>query len=251
MAVTRIIEFPAHKITCADCRLAAVCVPAHLSPEHVYSVEQFVRHAAPLRRGQTLFRTGERMRAVYSVRAGSVRSYYLTEDGREKVIAFHLPGEVLGFDGFETRKYRCTAEALETSAICELPVNELQALADRIPDLNHQLYRLMGAEIGRDQKTLLLLTDKNALERLAGFLLDLGERFASHGLSGQEFHLSMSRQNIANYLGLTIETVSRSFTQLQRKGLIAVRRRHIRIRDRERLGTLARACSAAPSTVAS
>lgn len=248
-----IIRFPTGRVVCSDCRLAALCVPGHLPPEHVKAVERLVRHAAPLRRGECVFRSGERVRAVYAVLSGSVRSYRLGEDGGEKVIGFRLAGEVLGFDGVGTGKHRSTAEAIEVTAVCELPINELQALADRVPELNHHLYYLMSEEIGREQETLMLLSDRTAAERLAGFLLDLGKRFAACGRQADEFQLSMSRQHIANYLGLTVETVSRSFSQLQKAGLIAVRRRHVCIGDRARLKafenerTLASSSAASPS----
>ncbi len=246
-----VLRFPTGRVVCGDCRLAPVCVPDHLAPEHFKAVEQLVRHAAPLRRGECVFRSGERVRAVYAVLSGSVRTFRLGEDGGEKVIGFRLPGEVIGFDGLGTGRHRSSAEAIEATAVCELPIDELQALADRVPELNHHLYHLMSEEIGREQETLMLLSDRTATERLAGFLFDLGKRFAACGLQADEFQLSMSRQHIADYLGLTVETVSRSFSQLQKAGLIAVQRRHVRIRDRDRLKAFENERTLASSSAAS
>ena len=217
MPAKKVISFPAIKAACEHCRLSQLCLPAGLDTIDMKTLEQLVRRPGPFRRGDTLFRANDRMHAVYAVRAGSFRTYYLAEDGREKVLGFYLPGELLGFDGFSDGRHRCTADALETASVCELPTEQLQELADRLPSLNHQLYRLMSQEIGRDQEMLLLLSDKNAQERLATFLLNLAERLGSRGLSVGEFNLSMSRQNIANYLGLTLETISRTFSQLDRK----------------------------------
>lgn len=216
-----------------------LCLPAGLEASDLKTLEQLVRRNGPLRRGDSLFRANQRMHAIYAVRAGSFRTYYLAEDGREKVLGFYLPGELLGFDGFSNGRHRCTADALETASVCELPIEQLQELADRLPSLNHQLYRLMSQEIGRDQEMLLLLSDKNAQERLATFLLNLAQRLGSRGLSVGEFNLSMSRQNIANYLGLTLETISRTFSQFQQQRLLTVERRHIRIVDRKKLLTVA------------
>jgi CRP/FNR family transcriptional regulator, anaerobic regulatory protein len=239
MAPRQIIDFVAIRSACENCRLAALCLPAGLEIGELKRLEQLVRRPHPLRRGETLFRASERMHAVYAVRAGSFRTYYLAEDGREKVLGFHLPGELLGFDGLGSGRHRCTADALETASVCELPVEQLQELADRLPSLNHQLYRLMSQEIAHDQEIMLLLSDKNAQERLATFLLNLAQRFAERGFSAGEFHLSMSRQNIANYLGLTLETVSRTFSHFQKDGLLSVERRHVRLLDKQGLAAVA------------
>jgi CRP/FNR family transcriptional regulator len=234
-----IVDFQALKAACAACRLGTLCLPSGLLPEDLQTLEQLVRHSNPLRRGQGLFRANDRARAIYAVRSGSFRTYHLAEDGREKVLGFHLPGEVLGFDGLGSGKHSCTADALETASVCELPIKQLQALADRLPSLNHQLFRLMSAEITQDQETLLLLSDKSAHERLAAFVLDLAKRFNRQGLSSGEFYLSMSRQDIASYLGLTLETVSRTFSHLRSEGLISIERRHLRIHDKDRLAAVA------------
>ena len=239
MPAKKVISFPAIKAACEHCRLSQLCLPAGLDTIDMKTLEQLVRRPGPFRRGDTLFRANDRMHAVYAVRAGSFRTYYLAEDGREKVLGFYLPGELLGFDGFSNGRHRCTADALETASACELPTEQLQELADRLPSLNHQLYRLMSQEIGRDQELLLLLSDKNAQERLATFLLNLAERLGSRGLSVGEFNLSMSRQNIANYLGLTLETISRTFSQFQKQRLLRVERRHIRILDLQGLTAIA------------
>jgi CRP/FNR family transcriptional regulator len=239
MPAKKIISFPAIKAACEHCRLSMLCLPAGLEAADLKTLEQLVRRNGPLRRGDSLFRANDRMHAIYAVRAGSFRTYYLAEDGREKVLGFYLPGELLGFDGFSNGRHRCTADALETASVCELPVEQLQELADRLPSLNHQLYRLMSQEISRDQELLLLLSDKNARERLATFLLNLAQRLGNRGLSVGEFNLSMSRQNIANYLGLTLETISRTFSQFQKQRLLIVERRHIRILDTKGLMTVA------------
>jgi CRP/FNR family transcriptional regulator len=250
VSLRQIIDFVAIKAACENCRLVELCLPAGLETGDLKRLEQLVRRPHPLRRGETLFRASDRMRAVYAVRAGSFRTYYLAENGREKVLGFHLPGELLGFDGLGSGRHRCTADALETASVCELPVEQLQELADRVPSLNHQLYRLMSQEIAEDQEMLLLLSDKDAQERLATFLLNLAQRFAERGFSAGEFHLSMSRQNIANYLGLTLETVSRTFSHFQKEGLLSVERRHVRLLDKQGLAAMAGPGSALSSSTA-
>ncbi|MFQ5546322.1 MAG: helix-turn-helix domain-containing protein, partial [Acidiferrobacterales bacterium] len=148
----------------------------------------------------------------------------------------------LGLAGLGHGEYRATASALETASVCTIPFDGLQNLADHLPSLNHQLHKIMSQRISRDQETLLLLGDKSAHERLATFLLNISSRFAERGFSPSEFNLSMSRQDIANYLGLTLETISRTFSQFQKEGVLDVDRRLIRIVDRAHLSKASGAC---------
>ncbi|MFQ5993770.1 MAG: fumarate/nitrate reduction transcriptional regulator Fnr [Acidiferrobacterales bacterium] len=245
----KIIDFPAIQVACQNCRLSSLCLPAGLDGADVDKLDTLIRRASPLRRGDYLFRTGDTMKALYALRSGTMKSFTISPDGQEKVFGFHLPGELLGFDGIGTGQHQCTASALDTSSICQLPVDRLQNLAEHLPSLSWQLQRLMGQEIVREHEMLLLLSQMNAQERLAAFLLNLSERFGQRGLSNHEFYLGMARQDIANYLGLTLETVSRTFSQFQHDGLIAVERRHIQILDRGGLAALAGACCSPSSRV--
>lgn len=247
MPAKEVVDFPAIKAACRRCALQQLCLPQGLDEPDVKRLEGLVERRSSLQRGEHLFREGDRFRSLFAVRSGSFKTYCLGDDGSEKILGFHLPGELLGLAGLGDERHRATASALETASVCELPFGRLQELVDELPSLNHQLHRIMSRRIARDQEILLLLGDKSAQERLAMFLLNLTQRFGQRGLSTREFHLSMTRQDIANYLGLTLETVSRTFTQFQKDGLLDVDRRLIRIRDETRF-TAAAGAFAGPSS---
>lgn len=235
MQKTKLIDFPAIKTACSKCSLQQLCLPQGLNSADMERLERLVKRPRPLHRGEYLYCQGDRLKSLYAVRSGSFKSYCLGEDGSEKILGFHLPGDLLGLAGLGNGEHHSTASALDTASVCAVPFDRLQELADHLPSLNHQLHKIMGQRIGRDQEALMLLGDKSAQERLATFLLNISSRFAERGFSAREFNLSMSRQDIANYLGLTLETVSRTFSQLQKDGVLEVDRRLIRIVDRGRL----------------
>jgi CRP/FNR family transcriptional regulator len=209
-----------------------------LCPEDVERLEDIVRHTRPLHRGDLLFRSGDRFRSLYVVKTGSLKSFAPSPEGGEQVLGFHLPGEVIGLDAIDRRTHVCYAKVLETSSICEVPFQRLAQLTAIIPSLQHQMYRLLSKEIGHDTD-MLLLGKKSAEERLAAFLLDMSKRLQRRGLSPTDFHLSMSRHEIGNYLGLAVETVSRIFTRFQDDRLLGVERKHIELFDLDALETLA------------
>ncbi len=243
MPVKKVIDFSTVKVACRQCSVQQLCLPQGLDAADIERLDGLVRRPSPLRRGEYLFRQGDRFRSLYAIRSGSFKTHHLGEDGSERVLGFHLPGELLGLAGLGSGRYRASASALDTAAVCALPFDRLQALAEDLPSLNRQLYRILSRRISGDQEALLLLGDKSAQERLATFLLNLSQRFEQRGLSAREFNLSMSRQDIANYLGLTLETISRTFTRLQGDGLLSVKRRHIRIHDTDRLRSLVGMCA--------
>ena len=173
-----------------------------LDPIDVDRLDEIVKRNRPLHRGDYLFREGDKFQCLYIVKTGSVKTYAPSEDGGEQVLGFHLPGELIGLDAIEKSRHHCSARVLETSAVCEVPFHQLEDLSTTIPSLQHQMYRLLSREISQDENMLTLLGKKNAEERLAAFLLSLSERFKRRGFSPSDFHLSMSRHEIGNYLGL-------------------------------------------------
>ena len=231
MVQQKVISFETIRVACKGCTLATLCLPMGLEPEDVERLDDIVKRSRPLHRGDYLFRSGEGFRSLYVVKTGSVKTYAPSEEGGEQVLGFHLPGEIIGLDAIDTEVHACSARVLETSAICELPFARLEELSVAIPSLQHQLYRLLSKEIGHDTELLLLLGKKSAEERLAAFLLNLSRRLHRRGLSATDFHLSMSRHEIGNYLGLAVETVSRLFTRFQEEGLLKVDRKHVQLLD--------------------
>ena len=173
---------------------------------------------------------GHHSHALYAVRSGALKSYCITEDGDEQVLGFILPGELTGMDGLSGGSYASASVALETSCVCELPFDKLNSLCSQLPGMHEQIMRIVGKEITADQQMLMLLGKCNAEERLASFILSLSSRYKKRGLSPNEFYLPMSRQDIGNYLGLAIETVSRLFARLQDEGILAVDRKLVTIR---------------------
>jgi len=227
------------KIACQNCSLASLCLPLGMNPADVEKLEAIVKRTRPLRRGDHLFETDAPFRSLFAVKTGSIKTYALGADGSEQVLGFHLPGELIGLDAIQSEQHRCSARVLETSTVCELPFHRLEELASHIPSLQHQLFRLLSKEISQDSDMAALLGRSTAEERLASFLLSLSERYHRRGFSAKEFILSMSRQEIGSYLGLALETVSRLFTRFQDDGILQVDRKHIAIKDMERLKALA------------
>lgn len=223
---------------CADCQLQDLCLPIGLSREEIDKLDQIVSRRSPLGRSTVLFKQGARFKSLVAVRSGSIKSF-TTEDGIEQIIAFHLPGEILGLDAIGEGRHQSTAVALETASVCELPFDRLHVLAQEVKGLQHQLLRIMSRNLGTEDQFKRLVAHHGADERLAGFLLNLASRYALRGYSNSELNLSMTRSDIANYLGLAVETVSRTFTHFQQDGLIAIHGRTIKILRRDALEMVA------------
>ncbi len=238
MTESKVISFEALRVACKNCSLATLCLPMGLTTDDVERLDDIVKRARPLHRGDHVFRNGERFHSLYVVKTGSVKTYAPSTEGGEHVLGFHLPGELIGLDAIEKEVHVCSATVLETSAICEVPFSRLVALSGRIPSLQHHIYRLLSKEIGHDTEMLLLLGKKSAEERLAAFLLSMSKRLHKRGLSPTDFYLSMSRHEIGNYLGLAVETVSRLFTRFQDEGLLKVDRKHVELLDLEAMEAL-------------
>jgi CRP/FNR family transcriptional regulator len=247
---TNVISFPASAVSCANCRWSKFCVARNLDAAGKAEVSKHVICSGPIRRGEHLFRQGDALQAFHVVRAGSVKSYLDSEDGCEQAIGFHYPGDMLGFDALAEGRYSTSAVALETTAYCSIPYDRVLTLANALPALWQEVMRAAAGQVMEAQNHALLLGQKSAPARLANFLLYLSNRFAARGLSRTEFNLSMSRQEIANYLAVAVETISRLFTELQRQGMIEVDRRFVRILSTDGLkelayeGQLLGACSA-------
>ncbi len=234
-----IVNLSRVSMNCPDCRLKDLCVTRGLPAHEVEELYALVHHGRPLPRGQYLFRQGDRLNSVYLVKTGSVKSYLTAADGTEQVVGFYLAGDLLGLDAVEQTMHGCSAVTLEHTSLCELPFPRMEQLCSRYPQLLHEVLSKLGAELMRDHHLRLLVSQRGAEERLAIFLVDLGARLGARGFSSSDLHLSMSRYDIANYLGVAAETVSRTFTRFEQKALLSVERRHVRIRDAARLQALA------------
>ncbi len=218
-----------HQAHCKDCSLATLCLPLSLDMQDLDALDNIVKRSRPLKKGEFLFRQGDTFASVYAVRSGSLKTFSVTDCGEEQITGFHLPSEFVGLSGMDTELYPVSAIALETTSICEIPFDRLDELSASLPQLRRQLMRIMSREIRDDQQMMMLLSKKTADERIATFLVNLSARFRARGYSPQQFRLAMSRNEIGNYLGLAVETVSRVFTRFQQSGLLAAEGKEINL----------------------
>lgn len=218
---------------CSTCNLRELCLPCcGLTRSEMDVADRLVFNRSRVRRGEILYCSGDRFTSLYAVRNGFFKSTAVLENGRDQVTGFAITGEVLGLDGIAPERHTCNTIALEDSDVCAIPFARLQQLAQEIPSLQRQFHKMMSREIVREHGVMLLLGSMNAEERLAMFLLNLSQRFAARGYSPSEFNLRMTREEIGSYLGLKLETVSRTFSKFQEEGIIRVQRKFIRILDR-------------------
>ena len=207
--MTKVINFKSIKMSCTQCSLSQLCLPRGLTLEEIDSLTAIVKRERPVDKGEPLYELGQPFKSLYAIRTGSVKVFLPTNDGDEQIVGFHMPGEILGFDGMGHDLHACSAVALESSSICELPYSHLHDLSHKLPSLSDHLMTLMSNEIADEHAMMLMLAKKSAEARMATFLTSLSARFNKRGFSAHQFHLTMSRNDIANYLGLAVETVSR------------------------------------------
>lgn len=232
------VRQPSH-VACRDCSLSSLCLPLALSSKEVDQLDIIIKRGRPLKKGEHLFMEGDPFTSIFAVRSGALKTYTVTNEGEEQITGFYLPSEILGLSGLDTDAYPVSAQAMETTMICEIPFEQLEDLADQHPLLRRHFMRLMSKRIREDQQMMLLLSKKNADERIATFLINLASRFRRRGFSSHSFRLSMSRNEMGSYLGLAVETVSRVFTRFQKSGLISAVGKEVEIRDPAQLSTLA------------
>jgi len=225
------------QVACSQCSLGEICLPKNLSDEDRRRFEQIVHRSRPIHAGQHIFRSGDDFTAVASVRTGCFKSYAIDQDGQEQVLGFHLPGEIIGLDAIHEGHHQANVIALDTSAVCSLPFNSMTGMARNMPDLQLELFSVMSQRIAELET---FSGDLSADERIALFLKSLSKRFSRRGYSEREFILSMSRRDIASYLRLATETVSRVLARFQQRGLIEVDRKLVKIIDMDALEAMTR-----------
>lgn len=233
------------KVSCSNCSLRELCLPVGLNRDEMAQLDAVIRQSRRLKRGEYLFHSGEGFRSLYAVRTGFFKTCVSSQDGREQVTGFHMSGELMGLDGISASQHGCDAIALEDSEVCELPFNRMETLGRDIPSLQHHFFRLMSREIVRDQSVMLLLGNMKAEERLAAFLLNLSQRLSARGFAAFDFILRMSREEIGSFLGLKLETVSRTLSKFQQQGWLKVDHKHIQVLQPEELKALVAGCAQA------
>lgn len=221
---------------CSTCAFSQACLSEGMDKSRLRDLHMLVEHVGPLHAGEHIFREGDTFEAIAAVRAGTVKTYVIDRDGREHVLGFHLPGEVIGLDAIDGDSYPCNAVALDTVMLCRFSFPKISLLATQLPGLQRHLFRLLSRDIGR---AALLAGDWSADQRMAAFLIGLSRRLASRGFSPNRFQLTMARTDIANYLRLAPETVSRVLRRFQQDGWLQVDRRELELVERAQLEELA------------
>lgn len=234
-ADTQKLRLEPFKVACSSCNLRELCLPVGLNRENLDRLDDLVATRRQVARGDTLFRAGDEFQSLYAVRTGFFKTCVSSEDGRDQVTGFQMAGELLGLDGISTDNHTCDAVALEDSQVCVIPYDQLEGLSREFSELQHQFHKIMSREIVRDHGVMLLLGSMRAEERLAAFLLNLTQRLQARGFSASALILRMTREEIGSYLGLKLETVSRTFSKFQDEGILEVKQRQIRILDQDKL----------------
>lgn len=223
------------KVACSNCNLRELCLPLGLNAQEIDKLETVISTRKRIKRGSALFSAGEKFTSLYAVRSGFFKTRITTADGRDQVTGFQMTGEIIGLDGIVSDRHSCDAIALEDAEVCVMPFDQVEELSREFTTLQHHIHKIMSREIVRDHSVMLLLGSMRAEERLAAFLLNLVQRLHARGFSQSELVLRMTREEIGSYLGMKLETVSRTFSKFVEEGIIEVKQRYVHIKNTEAL----------------
>jgi CRP/FNR family transcriptional regulator len=221
------LDVPALKASCAACSMHMLCLPMGLDDAEIIRLDEVIGKRRRLVRDERLYQMGEPFRNLYAIRFGHFKTYQVNAAGDQQITGFQMAGELLGMDAISGDRHHCDAVALEDSEVCEIPFGGLEDLFGHVPTLLRHFHRIMSLEITREQNVMLLLGNMQAEQRFAVFLTNLSARYAARGYSASSFQLRMSREDIGNYLGLTIESISRLLSRFKKQGLIQVDKREM------------------------
>lgn len=233
------ITISAIKASCGACSMHQLCLPMGLDDADINRLDQVIGRRRRLARDERLYAMGEPFRNLYAVRYGHFKTYQVNAAGEQQITGFQMAGELLGMDAISGDRHHCDAVALEDSEVCEIPFAGLEGLFGEVPTLLRHFHRIMSQEITREQNVMLLLGNMRAEQRFAVFLVNLSARYAARGYSSTSFALRMSREDIGNYLGLTIESVSRLLSRFKKHGWIEVDKREVRLLEAVKLKAIA------------
>lgn len=229
----------AFNVNCNNCGLQKICFPTGLTRNEVDRLDTIVERKLPLKKNQHLFESGDPFSSLYAIRAGVIKLYSFTDTGEEIIHGFYLPGDVLGIDALATKTHQMNAIALDTTSICNLPYQELTNLSSEIPFLNQQVLTVMSKEVNDGRMHSELLIKRNADQRVAQFVWNMAERFRNRGYSTSEFRLSILHRDVAIYLGLTPETVSRILARFNTEEIVTWKKKEVMIHDAQTLMQIA------------
>ena len=223
------------KVACSSCNLRELCMPVGLEISDMKKLDEVVATRKQVKQGQLLFGNGDPFTSLYAIRTGFFKTCVSNEDGREQVTGFQMAGEIIGLDGIVTDHHSCNAVALEDAEVCIMPFANVEELSREFPVLQRHVHKIMSREIVRENGMMMMLGNMRAEERLAAFLLNLVQRLHARGFSQSEMILRMTREEIGSYLGLKLETISRTFSKLSEDGIIEVKQRYVKILALEEL----------------
>ncbi len=217
------------KVACSNCNLRELCMPVGFNQDDMNKLDEVVATRRRVKQGSLLFSNGDPFSSLYAIRTGFFKTSVSAEDGREQVTGFQMAGEIIGLDGIVSEHHSCNAVALEDSDVCVMPFAKVEDLSREFPVLQRHVHKIMSREIVRENSVMMLLGNMRAEERLAAFLLNLVQRLHARGFSQSELVLRMTREEIGSYLGMKLETVSRTFSKFSEEGIIEVKQRYVRI----------------------
>ena len=238
------------QIKCVSCALNKLCLPMGLDETETGLLDRIISRRRRVDRDENLFRMEDPFKNLYAVRFGHFKTFRINPSGGQQVVGFQMAGDLMGLDAIGAQRHQSAAVALEDSEVCEIPFARLEELSAEVPHLQRHFNRIMSHEITREQSVMLFLGGMRAEQRFAVFLMNLSVRYAARGYSPARFQLRMSREEIGNYLGLTIESVSRLLLKFKQKGWLQVDKRAIEITDRSCIEALASGLAAAEPIVA-
>ncbi len=222
--------------SCDKCPYSEICLPGrNASPSDLSALSNIIDKRRGLNKGDILYKAGDPLLRLYAIKSGSLKIYSLSQAGDEQITGFSVSGEIVGFDAIYERKHKSFAQALESTAICEIDFAQLSRALYRHPEMNLRFMRLMSHEISVKKELMMMISRENAPQRLASFLLHLSQAQARRNLAPNVIKLTMTRYEIGNCISLSVETISRLFSRLAEAGVITVKGRYITILDQELL----------------
>lgn len=228
------LDLVALKEHCAGCNIRQMCLPISLEPPDQKKLCSLVS-CKSVPKGEFVYLDDAPFRYLYLVRKGAVKTWCSNSGGEMQILAFHLPGELIGLDGVAQTRHQCTAQALVKTELCQIPYTRLDTLAEDLPSLRARLMNIVSREFVLEQEHIMMMSARPAIERLALFLQTLRQRIEMAAGPRRVLTLDMARWEIANFLALASETVSRLLVELQKAGVIRISRRDLEILDMERL----------------
>ena len=234
-----VLNVSALKASCANCSMHQLCLPMGLDEGDMGRLDKIIGLRRRIAKDERLYQMNEPFRNLYAIRFGHFKTYQINASGEQQITGFQMAGELLGMDAISGDRHHCDAVALEDAEVCEIPFTRLEDLFGEVPTLLRHFHRIMSLEITREQNVMLLLGNMRAEQRFAVFLTNLSTRYAARGYSPNSFQLRMTREDIGNYLGLTIESISRLLSRFKKQGWVKVDKREVTLLDPAMLRAMA------------